>query len=205
MAQKIEHRLNALFHTYNQIRKAEVINDNSSLKKDLIEGLSESCVFLNDPVNDLIIKKEPKDVSEMKFSSGAVKILQNAKILEDFLRAEKKLLQLADLDPLLIENLLEIIRITVRLNNLPGIYWHQSLQYLATTVCNEARKTAESSRHRPLIKRSIVAGGGILIGIVNIFSPPALLPETFVKISTSIGIWLIGEAAGDHVQDWMNK
>jgi hypothetical protein len=59
-------------------------------------------------------------------------------------------------------------------------------------------------RLRHLLKRAIVAGGGSTIAMLNLFPPFAMIPQ-FTTASTTVGLWLIAEAAKDHLTDYFNR
>jgi hypothetical protein len=55
---------------------------------------------------------------------------------------------------------------------------------------------ATTVRRQPLLKRTIIAGGGALIAIVNGAPPPGIpIPPAVTDASITAGIWLLDKAA----------
>ena len=85
------------------------------------------------------------------------------------------------------------------------------MDLFARMVCNEAKEAGARLRPPALLKRVIVAGGGALIAVLNI-SPsllalaglPPLAPPV-MALSLSAGVWLIAEAAKDHLKAFFER
>jgi len=201
MRKKPEEELNHLFDLYDEIRKAEIRNDHINVKIILSEALADSCLFLTRLVNDLVEKKEPKELSELTANLSVAKKLKNKPLLEAFIEAEGKLLEMVELKRPLIEELLSAIRFLYS-KELPPVNWHNNLKVLQEKVCHEAKAYSESLQQRKYIKRTIVAGGGVVLGAINLFSPN-ITPE-FKELSTNTGAFLIGTSF-DFMKDYLDK
>src|SRR5262249_14339638 len=110
------------------------------------------------------------------------------------------------LDPHVIDYIIDALEHVLLEAKHPDTNWRDDLELIAHRVCHEARLLADRMRPRSLIKRALVAGGGGLIALVNLFPLPGLhLPPEATVASTAAGTWMITEAAKDHLKKFFES
>jgi len=57
MINKFDRRIQMLFETNEEIRRAEVAGDIGEVRKTLTHGLTDSCLLLQDMVGDELLRK----------------------------------------------------------------------------------------------------------------------------------------------------
>src|SRR5687767_14185465 len=107
MAKDVDESLKDIFHSYRQIRVAGIKQDNDLLKHSLADGLSQSCLFLQD------VSKWFKDKTQnsiINYYGNTIEDLRKDTFkLKEFLDAERGLLKLTKLPLILTDNLLDFI------------------------------------------------------------------------------------------------
>lgn len=197
----LDQRVDKIFQTYDEVRTAEITH-NKQAKLRLAEGLAQSCLLLRDMLGDEILLALRPD----SHSVQVLKTLEREGKLEEFLKVERSLLELTKLSKSTIDELIDILKWTVRLSGLPIPTWKTNLEWIAEQVCGEADRVGELSQGRSLLKRAFTAGGGALIAIINSLPPAGLaVPPPVLTMSISAGTWLIGEAAGEQLKDYFNR
>jgi hypothetical protein len=196
---QLDTQLNKLFSTYSDIELAEIKGEAQEAQSFLATGLAESCQLLR-RLQEIDVL-QPLTPSEMILS-----VVGRTDKIHKFLRIERELLKHTKLDPGVIDYLTGHLEwlLTSR-KDLPQ-HWREDLDMFAKLVCNEAKRTTAASRKPSLLRRAIVAGGGGLFAILNLFPPLGIpVPPPISTLSTSAGIWLISEAARDQLKAFLGK
>lgn len=201
MLREIDKRLNKLFDLHEDIRRAEVKGDTQAITNLMTDGLATSCLLLRDMLRD-------SNVMQLKGDAGAraeLRRLYREKKLGPFLHLEKDLLAITKLKPEVVDELVSALG-KIGLSQDPPENWQASVEKLRDVVCNAAHESAKSVRHRPLIRRVFLAGGGAMIALLNTFPPPPFSISVWeTTASVTAGLWLIEKALESELDDFLGS
>jgi hypothetical protein len=195
----IDEQLNALFTTYQDAELAEIKGDTHQLRSLVADGLARSCALMRQ-LQDIDVLQSVTPSKEIR------KLLGNKVQIERFVRIERELLQRTKLDQHVVEYLVKALQFLLASKKQLRISWRSDLELFIHLVCSEARTATTMLQPPSLLKRAVVAGGGGLIAMLNLVPIPGIpLPPEVVPISSTAGVWLIAEAAKDHLAAFFKK
>lgn len=189
--------LNTVFSSYQEVRMGEIQKDKRKVRQAVLDGLSNSCEIFRKILDQPALRNAGSDPRITEY-------LNSRRLTDEFLRTEQRLLALTAISPALAKELLALADDALRSSVLSSSGWRDDLKPLRDEVCKQAAVCAGEIRLRHLLKRAIVAGGGSTITMLNL-SPPFAMAPHFMTASTTVGLWLIAEAAKDHLADYFNR
>jgi hypothetical protein len=190
----IDLQLNAIFKSYEDARFAHIKEHPIQERERVADGLAASCAMLQE-------LQAIEALRAISSNEDTLKYLADADHLQRFLLVERKLLEFTKLDPHVVDFLMKAMERVLRDARAPGREWKHDLEILAVRICDEARRAAHSIRPHSLLKRGLVAGGGALVALLNLAPPAAIaLPPAVTTVSTTVGVWMISEAAKDQLK-----
>lgn len=184
-------RLNSLYSKYIELESFENSCDDDRLRQAVIDGLSESCIFLKNIISDDVLMN-------MQNNSGTLNQLQHLhsiKRLDEFLIVERKLLECSGLNAELIDRLIETVAGLGKSNEYV-MDWRGKLNEFKDIVCNTAQEFSSQSRYKQKLQRVMICGGGALLVYLNTF-PPFGVDASHLSLSRDVGFIIIGSAS-----DW---
>ena len=195
----IDKQLNHLFACLSNAELAEIKGDQHEARSLIADGLAHSCILMRQLHEiDLLQSVTP--------SNDIRKILRKKGQIDRFLRTERALLQRTKLDQHVADYLIGALQFVLTCAGELPHTWKTDLELFIQLVCSEAKKAHTMLRPPSLLKRAIVAGGGGLIAMLNLVPIPGIpLPPEIIPLSSTAGVWLIAEAAKDHLAAFFGK
>lgn len=189
---QLDVQLNRLYAISSDLELAKIKGQQARAKTLLADGLARSCQLLRRLQEDEVLKTATL--------SNTIRTLADQKVLlERFLKVEHDLLGETKLDREVTNFLLGKLRSLLTSGESLPANWKRDLELLTGLVCPEAKKAAAAPWKPSLVKRTIVAGGGALLAILNLVPPGVQIAAPVVALSTSAGTWLISEAFRDQL------
>lgn len=201
MIPHLDSRVDDLFKINEDIRRADLLGNSSQSKLMVADGLAHSCLLLRDMLDDEVLGTLGSDAKAVQ----TLKALKLANKLDEFLRVERALLSVTKLSSSTVDELIYLLEWVVKLNRFPIPEWKTNLKLLTDQICDQASALG-GQQHKRLLKRAFVAGGGALVGILNLLPPPGIpIPPSFLTISTTVAQWIISAAAGSQLSQYFDS
>jgi hypothetical protein len=195
----IDKQLNTLFTTYQDAELAEIKGDTHHFRSLMADGLAQSCALMRQ-LHDIDVLHSVTPSKEIR------KLLGNKVQIERFVRIERELLQRTKLDQHVVDYLIRALQFLLTSKTELPMSWKSDLELFIHLVCGEAKRATTMLQPPSLLKRAIVAGGGGLIAMLNLVPIPGIpLPAEVAHMSSTAGVWLVAEAAKDHLAAFFKK
>ncbi|MDH3346794.1 MAG: hypothetical protein OEM02_01660 [Desulfobulbaceae bacterium] len=196
MISDLDNYINYLFEIYDDLRSSELQEKKDDATKEKVaKGLKESCLILQDILGSNLLDQIQLTLKDVE----VIRLLIEKGTFENFINNfERNFLELTKINPLIINELLKEILVSIKSTETPNPKWKENFRLFTNTVCVESQEVTNTAKHIPLLRRVLLATGGVLIAYINLVKlPDVTIPSPVKGVSMAVGIWCISLATED--------
>jgi hypothetical protein len=204
MIQDLAKRVERVLQINEGVRSDNASRHHERARRRLLDGLSVSCVLLQDLLNDTAIGS----VQYSPNAWGEFREMMNDGRYHEFLQVEEKMLRSAgmraDAAKKIVSALDRALHDLVEQRANSDERWRVRLADLQGQVCDAATHAGNNEQRRSFLKRAALSAAGGLVSILNQTGATAISAPPWVAVwSVSGGIWLADSAVKGALDDWI--